>query len=127
MTLGYILSKGGKPRVWKVEWRAILAFLAAKGRVCAQEVSDEFKLGKKIEVTEMRKRGKVGEKRVIKISRTRHTGPSEASFRLKRLASWGMIRRENIRNGRQYYQITDHGKQVNAGPVDGGNPKERTQ
>lgn len=101
MSLGYL----GKPKTWKTSWRAVLAFLAIEQFVSAQQVANKFRLGREVEVLEIRN-GR-------EMRRRRHTGPSEANVRLKRLAEWGMARRGHDDDGKLYYEITEYGKKVN--------------
>ena len=106
MTLGYL----GKKKAKDVEWRAVLAFLVQERRATPRDVSRAFNLGHEIQVVEFR-----GPNR-REVHRTRHTGPIEANTRLRRLAQWGMARREIGEDGTARFVITDYGREVDANP-----------
>lgn len=114
MALAYLQSK----EPWEVEWRAVLAFLVARKRVTPKMVAMELGLGKEIETVEFR-----GPNR-RELRRTRHTGASEANTRLRRLASWGMARREKDEEGNGIFVVTAYGKEVDQNPRSKRNRKK---
>lgn len=106
MALAYLQDK----EPWEVEWRGVLAYLAARKRVSAKEVALELGLGKEIRVVEFR-----GPNR-REMVRMRHTGPSEANTRLRRLADWGMARIEKEPGSVNIFVITKYGQEVDRNP-----------
>jgi hypothetical protein len=106
MAIGYL----SKDEPWEVEWRGVLAFLAAKKRVTAKELALELGLGHEIRVVEFR-----GPNR-REVVRMRHTGPSEANTRLRRLADWGMARVEKEPGMVNTFVVTKYGLEVDKNP-----------
>lgn len=117
MTLGYL----GKKKARDVEWRAVLAFLVQERKVTARQVASAFGLGHEISVVEFR-----GPNR-REVHRTRHTGPIEANTRLRRLAQWGMARREEGEDGVTRFVITDYGREVDANPGESPRKQRRSR